>query len=263
MKHWMVAVTWFALLLVGNAYESLASDLDLARKCSPILILTEDTEGEYRVLKPEPVEIVGADSLSNLYFTAKDLGEPRADIISDTLGINWHPQIDKDRIEANCNVDFSENSFARLTSNCNIYGSQNGSEIIYEGLWSRCQSRECGLPRIPVRGPIFPEYFDYPGDTPISWNDTYFGEGDKVGNAQMGSKFPNTAYAHVYKTTHETYTDSITVIQYFYFYPYNHWWNKHEGDWPQVRVIVNTRNPNDDNLAVLLSPANIKEFFTV
>ena len=78
MKRWMVAVTWFALLLVGNAHESLASDLDLAHKCSPILILTKDTEGEYSVLKPEPVEIVGADSSSNLWFEVFRLGGDNA-----------------------------------------------------------------------------------------------------------------------------------------------------------------------------------------
>ena len=48
---------------------------------------------------------------------------------------------------------------------------------------------------------------------------------------------------HIYKTDHEAYTDSITVIQYFYFYPYNHFWNRHEGDWPRVHVVVSSRDP--------------------
>ena len=48
---------------------------------------------------------------------------------------------------------------------------------------------------------------------------------------------------HIYKTTHKAYTDSITVIQYFYFYPYNHFWNRHEGDWPRVNVVVSSRDP--------------------
>ena len=43
-------------------------------------------------------------------------------------------------------------------------------------------------------------------------------------------------------TTHEAYTDSITVIQYFYFYPYNRWWNNHEGDWQRIHVVVSSRN---------------------
>ena len=248
MNHRIATGTLFAVLavlMVEDVYADVADDLELARKFSPILILTEETGGEWgdiRVIKPEPVEIVGADSLSNLHFTAKDLGNPRTSIISDTLGINWHPQIDKDRIEANCNVDFSQNYFAFLRSNCNIYGIQNGRAVIYEGIWSRCQTRDCGLPRIPVRGLIFPGYFDYPGDTPTSWNDIYFGEGDNDGNTHMGRNFGNTAYVHIYKTTHEVYSDSITVIQYFYFYPYNHWWNNHEGDWERIHVVVDSRD---------------------
>ena len=75
------------------------------------------------------------------------------------------------------------------------------------------------------------------------WNDTYFGEGSRVDNEYMGSKFANTAYAHIYNTTHEVYTDAITVIQYFYFYPYNHWWNNHEGDWQRVQVVVSSQDP--------------------
>ena len=61
----------------------------------------------------------------------------------------------------------------------------------------RCQTRDCGLPRIPIRGLISPGYFDYPGDTPTSWNDIYFGEGDNDGNIHMGRNFENTAYVHM------------------------------------------------------------------
>jgi parallel beta-helix repeat protein len=35
------------------------------------------------------------------------------------------------------------------------------------------------------------------------------------------------------------------VLQYWFFYPYNDWWDKHEGDWELVQVILseNTRSP--------------------
>ena len=206
MKYRMSIVASLAIFVLSNVYadtaQTTSTSLALAHKFSPILILTEATSREFgnlRVTKPEPVEIVGADSLSNLYFTAKDLGKPAVAIISDTLGINWHPQIDKDRIEANCNVDFSENFFAFLTSNCNVYGSQNGKQVVYQGLWSRCQSRECGLPLVPVRGLVFPEFFDYPGRTAAEWNNAYFGEGNYSGtdNKYKGSDFANTAYVHI------------------------------------------------------------------
>ena len=72
-------------------------------------------------------------------------------------------------------------------------------------------------------------YFDYPGETATVWNDTYFGEGDEDDNKYMGNKFPNTAYVHIYERTiiaYQAQHDPVTVIQYFYFYPYNDWWNK-------------------------------------
>jgi hypothetical protein len=35
------------------------------------------------------------------------------------------------------------------------------------------------------------------------------------------------------------------VLQYWFFYPFDDWWNVHEGDWELVQVILNnaTRNP--------------------
>ena len=89
----------------------------------------------------------------------------------------------------------------------------------------------------PVGQYIISPYFNYPGNDPTSWNNTYFGNGPHAGEKE---DFPNTSYVHIHKTTHETYSDSITVIQYFYFYPYNHWWNKHEGDWQKINVVLSS-----------------------
>ena len=36
------------------------------------------------------------------------------------------------------------------------------------------------------------------------------------------------------------YEDSLTVIQYHYFYPYNDWWNNHEGDWQRIDVVIDS-----------------------
>ena len=112
---------------------------------------------------------------------------------------------------------------------------------MYSGVPLGFKERDRGLFTVQPR-------FDYPGNDPTSWNSTYFGNGPHAGENE---NFPNTAYVHIYKTTHEAYSDSITVIQYFYFYPYNHWWNKHEGDWPRVDVVVSSSDPNDPTLEVL------------
>ena len=77
------------------------------------------------------------------------------------------------------------------------------------------------------------------------WDSVYFGKGDYTNSAYKGDNFDNTAYVHIYKTTHNAYADSITVIQYFYFYPYNHWWNNHEGDWQKINVVVSSSDPSN------------------
>ncbi len=51
---------------------------------------------------------------------------------------------------------------------------------------------------------------------------------------------------HIYERTIDKYKakyDPITVIQYKYFYPYNDWWNNHEGDWQGIDVVVSSRDP--------------------
>ena len=127
------------------------------------------------------------------------------------------------------NVDFSANRFAFLTKSYEHTARASFSDA----------------PTDTRKYTITP-YFDYPGDDPTSWHNAYTGSG-----SHAGENLPNTAYVHIYKTTHETYTDSITVIQYFYFYPYNHWWNRHEGDWQRVHVVVNSRDPDDADIEVL------------
>ena len=98
MKHRKVVVTLAALfMVVEEAYADRASDLELAHKFSPILILTEDTSGEHgniSVLKPEPVEIVGADSSSNLWVSAYEYNGNLA--MSEPLNSSrWDPRMDE------------------------------------------------------------------------------------------------------------------------------------------------------------------------
>ena len=88
-------------------------------------------------------------------------------------------------------------------------------------------------------GYVYPDHFNYPGETPEEWNNTYLGKGKYA-----GEKFPNTAYVHIWETTNSNYDSPITVIKYFYFYPYNHWWNRHEGDWQGINVVVSSSDPD-------------------
>ena len=51
---------------------------------------------------------------------------------------------------------------------------------------------------------------------------------------------------HVYEREITQYKEtygSVVVIQYHYFYPYNDWWNNHEGDWQRIDVVVSSWEP--------------------
>ena len=253
-KDKMAVVALFTLLTIRYGYADPASDLALAHKFSPILILTEETSGEYgnvRVTKPEPVRIVGARSADSLRFRCYEQHpETNPPWEATIVGFSgWNPtltfpnvkkiplssvppssgpgttvyhrptpeDIENAKVDSNfLRIDFSNNNFSFLTT-FDYIGTPPGMR---SGLYK-----------------VLP-YFDYPGvgpegkEVPITiyeegsprdttfvtpgWNDTYFGSGPHAGENE---DFPNTAYVHVSKTTHETYADSITVIQYFYFYP--------------------------------------------
>ena len=75
MSIMIATITLFAMIMVDEA-EAASNDERLAKMFSPILILTEDTEeryGEILVIKPEPVEIVGAGSAANIWIFGKAL----------------------------------------------------------------------------------------------------------------------------------------------------------------------------------------------
>ena len=38
------------------------------------------------------------------------------------------------------------------------------------------------------------------------------------------------------------------ILQYYFFYPYNHWISRHEGDWEHINVVLDSRDPNVANI---------------
>ena len=192
----IVVVTLLALLVIKDGHADTDDKLvALAHKFSPILILTEDTERpKRRVLKPEPVRIVGAESARNLVFHYS-----RVDTNIDG-GVqsfeDWTPPLQD--VVRHLGVDFSQNRFASLPSSFRYGGippSFSGSSFQY----------------------IIMPRFDYPGSRPEGtdeWNDTYFGTGPKA-----GSIFENTAYVHIFDHRDPLQNGTrVTVIQYFYFF---------------------------------------------
>ena len=255
MSLMIAAITLFAMLMVGRAEADSDRDLRLAKMFSPILILTEETNTRYdetvpiRVIKPEPVSIVGATNISYMWFDIRGVGQGNYldpeyfntnDLLlnQDLLSKQFYGPTSPNRF------NFDQNKFAFLKglnpfNFIVLYGSENmpSDDVNYPD----------GKPYI-----IDKAYFDYPGETASEWNNTYFGTGTQVEypislSNYRGENHPNTAYVHIYDRTIDEYSDtydSVTVIQYKYFYPYNDWWNNHEGDWQGIDVVVSSRNPD-------------------
>ena len=72
MPFVIVSLTLLTALMTEDADAATDAELlALAKKFSPVLILTEETGhkwGDIKVLKPEPVNIMGATSADNIWF---------------------------------------------------------------------------------------------------------------------------------------------------------------------------------------------------
>ena len=221
MPFVLVLLALFTDFIAANADEENTYAEQLAEMFSPILILAEETGGKWgdiKIIKPEPVEIMGAQSAENLrFFVFNYIGQIFGHLDS---YLNWDPPLAEEL--GSSKVFFSQNLFAFFV-NGSYSGDPPGDDIA-DGNY------------------LVHAYFDYPGTTPQEWNDAYTGSG-----ARAGANFSNTAYVHIYQRTIEQYQvdyDPVTIIQYFYFYPYNDWWNNHEGDWQSIDVVVSSNDPN-------------------
>ena len=236
-------VLLFAMLIAKGADAISDEDKEkLAEMFSPILILTEETRKVYdetvpiRVMKPEPVRIISAQYADSIRFQARlqrnNLSEYAGGAFDWRSFANWEPPL------VFPGVNFSQNRFA----------------------FPFRSYRYTGRPVIGGQRYDYGEYtleawFDYPGTTAAVWNAAYFGEGAYAGldNNHRGSNYlnTNTAYVHIDSTTHTNYSGKLFVIQYHYFYPYNDWWNNHEGDWQRIDVVVSSSDPDDKTIEVL------------
>ena len=153
MKRMVVAIVLFAVIMVEEAYTS---DLELARKFSPILVLAEDTGnkwGDIRVIKPEPVEIRTHMAGANFYVT------------------NWREFNKFNPPLVFPHVDFARSHFALIPQNYEYPGipAPNYPNTTYT------------IETLP---------FQYPGNDPAGWNASYFGEESESGDVSGGSAVP-------------------------------------------------------------------------
>ena len=223
----VTCVLLYSLVNHMSTYANEDRDRRLAEKFAPILILTENPtpRGDYAVINPEPVEIVGANHISNLWLTAYDFSST-PELSAPFLG-DWNPPLPHALMRsAFPKVDFSQNKFAFITAD---------KVISYTGL----------LPgrAIPATHFLRFRYFDYPGDGRESWEDAYFPK-EGANDAYAGKRFPNTVYFRVFERDSSDNYGSV-LIKYYCFYPFNDWENNHEGDWTRINVVVTSLDPDE------------------
>lgn len=139
----MIAVTLLAMLMVE---AEASNDELLAKKFSPILILTEDASGEYGeipVIKPELIDIMSApQSADSIRFELYNkLGQQVGEVFDWRSLANWNPS------PVPPSVDFFQNSFAFL----GFLGDEYTGTPLLEGT-TYAYGQYTLIP-----------YFDYPG----------------------------------------------------------------------------------------------------
>ena len=197
--------------------------IELAEKFSPILILTKNpTQPDRKVIFPEPVEIMGAESVSNLWFSLhtatgqflEHFQYPASGWSSDLLSAYQNLYAD---------INFSQNKFASLPEVLSYTGRPPG---------------DYATAAHPVTA-----HFEYPGngdrDDESKGKDSWYDYYNSTTHPKRGDHpdFPHTAYVHIFEEGGQV------VIQYYYFYPFNDFQNDHEGDWPHVNVRITSYDP--------------------
>ncbi len=209
----------------GNTAESSFKmsvySIELAKLFSPILILTKNpTQPDRKVIFPEPVEIMGAESVSNLWFSLYTVTGQFLERFQYPAS-GWSSDLLDAYQSLYADIHFSANKFASLPEVLSYTGRPAGDYAI--GAY-------------PVTA-----HFEYPGngDRDDEGKDSWYDYYDSTTHPKRGANpdFPNTAYVHIFDEGGQV------VIQYYYFYPFNDFQNDHEGDWPHVNVRVTSYDP--------------------
>jgi hypothetical protein len=100
------------------------------------------------------------------------------------------------------------------------------------------------LPRHTPDGRSIRYYVDAPGDDRPTGKDGLSGWRQRwrqivqprgLDAPPAASAYPPTQYAHLYWWNRER---GLLAISYWFYYPFNEWVNRHEGDWERIQVIL-------------------------
>ena len=183
----------------------------LAEKFKPILVLDSRDNDQ----RPKQVEILGAhvgqdssgrDLWKSIYYEVTNRREVSLGEVRATEIAAY--RIDGVRVDSVPGVDTTTANFSMLR---NHYVIRN--KKLYPHF-------DFGGPGVDGSG--------HDGGTLPTWESVYTDHKDGYGDR---------IYAHIFKE------DDKTVIQYWFFYPYNDWWNNHEGDWEHINVVVSSPDP--------------------
>lgn len=79
-----------------------------------------------------------------------------------------------------------------------------------------------------------------------------------AGQTPTSSAFPPTQYAHLFWYDR---AQGLLGIQYWFFYPFNEWVNRHEGDWEHINIILKGEGRLDEFTEATFRPVGYQFFF--
>lgn len=108
-------------------------------------------------------------------------------------------------------------------------------EVALRGPWDRTNIVKVAPTAADLGRGLFDYHLDFPGDA-LRPGCTY----EQWAARLAESGVPPTAYA---RTVTEAGKPGVLALQYWFFYVYNDWNNKHEGDWEMIQLVFDASTP--------------------
>lgn len=119
-----------------------------------------------------------------------------------------------------------------------------------------------GLPDRDLGGNRIEYFINAPGDDHTNSSGSWRNRWQSIMTEAPGagdittSTYPPTQYAHVFWYNRER---GLLGIQYWFYYPFDQWINRHEGDWEHINVIL--QGPSTFTSAADYKPVGYQYFF--